>query len=510
MYPANNSSNASYANASSSASMTGRADIETHLPDATGYFARLETWAASEENGARATAVIKTWLAKGSSTAILDLSNLGLQSLPPLPQGLEKLLANHNQLSAVPENHLPASLKAIDLHNNRLTALPETLPVANLRLLIAANNKIQSLSGDALILHPDCEVYLRGNPLDESLLHKLYGPELDERGRRQHSSPPQGRRQAEAAPVAGTQMQMLADSLPMAELPEGFSIERLASSLTNIGAFCRFLNLIRDTASYQDAAFRKVLAQSLTQIASDPPLGALACELAEEIKPCDEAETLDRYQVAFVFHKIRIFLISRNIENGLYAGRVSDVALHLQQVFRTQTVESLASACISFTYGREKNWQHLAAGSVAAKVGPLMSLSFDMHHVNGDDELLIPDPLQIAHLPALLHAKEEEHFPNWFATHKSLPAYLLERADPQIAAIMNRVSDTHGNPLSGGALTTMHLQDLRAYFLANGIPDPTLVVPKQDHPPLFIPVNGTGRKVKILSNINEQIDCKTQ
>ena len=256
MYPANSSSSASCANISGSSGLTGRADIATHQPNSPDYLASLETWAASEENGGKAIAVIKSWLAKGNNTAILNLSELGLQSLPPLPEGLEKLMAHHNRLSAIPENQLPASLQAIDIHSNQITALPEALPVTNLRLLNAANNQIHSLSGGALILHPDCKVYLRGNQIDESVLCKLYGPELNERGMRQYSSPSQAPRQANA----GAKARSLADTLPMAELPQGFNVEELASKLPDVDAFCVLPKHFRDTASFQDPTFRQLLA----------------------------------------------------------------------------------------------------------------------------------------------------------------------------------------------------------------------------------------------------------
>jgi hypothetical protein len=510
VYPANSSSSASYANFSSSAGLTGRADIAAHQPDATGYLARLETWAASEENGAKAIAVIKSWLAKGSNTTILNLSELGLQSLPPLPQGLEKLMAHHNRLSSVPENQLPASLKAIDIHNNQITALPEALPITNLRLLNAANNQIQSLSGGALILHPDCKVYLRGNAIDESVLCKLYGPELNATGMRQYSSSSQAPRQADAGRETAAKVRTLADTLPMAELPQGFSIEELASKLPDVDAFCVLLKHLRDTASFQDPTFRQLLAQVTTQIVSDPELGAKACSLAQELKHPLDMKSLQRYQVAYIFHKLRLHAIDREIVNGGFAGRSADVVRHLRRKFRAQAVETETSGYLWPDLRGQQGYRNQITGSVMVKMSAAMDLAVDMTHVNDAKEFCDPEPLRTLSISSAVKNQEIREFTSYLAAHDSPAAILLKHANPQIAAIMNRVTDADGNLISGDALTAMHLQDLKDYFVANGIPDPTLPVWKQNNNPGSFTFNGTGPNGAANFEIKEVPTCKTQ
>lgn len=52
----------------------------------------------------------------------LDLTNLGLSELPPLPDGLTELRCCHNQLTFLPE--LPSSLQTLYCSCNQLTSIP--------------------------------------------------------------------------------------------------------------------------------------------------------------------------------------------------------------------------------------------------------------------------------------------------------------------------------------------------------------------------------------------------
>jgi hypothetical protein len=71
----------------------------------------------------------------------LDLSNLHLTELPPLPDDLIMLRCNSNELTFLPE--LPSSLKILHCHQNQLTSLPELPPF--LESLSCSNNPITSL-----------------------------------------------------------------------------------------------------------------------------------------------------------------------------------------------------------------------------------------------------------------------------------------------------------------------------------------------------------------------------
>ena len=80
---------------------------------------------------------VRDWI-PGTS---LNLSKLGLTSLPPLPATLRFLDCYYNQLTSL--RSLPATLEMLDCSGNQLTSLPP-LP-ATLRVLDCYNNQLTSL-----------------------------------------------------------------------------------------------------------------------------------------------------------------------------------------------------------------------------------------------------------------------------------------------------------------------------------------------------------------------------
>lgn len=73
----------------------------------------------------------------------LDLSNNGIVALPPLPCGIQYLLAAHNRIAEL-KYPLPGDLVVADLSHNELTELPETLPGRMVRLDVQ-NNALETL-----------------------------------------------------------------------------------------------------------------------------------------------------------------------------------------------------------------------------------------------------------------------------------------------------------------------------------------------------------------------------
>lgn len=88
-------------------------------------------------------------------TGRLDLVNMGLTVLPPLPENLEKLYCDQNLLTNLPV--LPQTLAHLSCHKNRLTELP-TLPNSLTRLYCGANliSKMPDLPPNLEILHCIC------------------------------------------------------------------------------------------------------------------------------------------------------------------------------------------------------------------------------------------------------------------------------------------------------------------------------------------------------------------
>lgn len=507
----NSSRTYSHTNLFTTAGRTGPADVPAPQSSSTSTLDDLDRWASGEENGAKAAEIIRAWLAKNDSSAVLNLSGLGLKSLPPLPHGLEKLMANKNQLTVIPEHHLPASLTAIDVHNNQLVALPETLPIASLRLLNAANNLLKSVSASAMVLDPACKIYLRANALDEATLLRLYGPELNSNGLRQPSAARLASAPQQAA-AQGTGAPMQATALPTGVLPAAPDIGQGASTLPDVSGFTIFLNHVRHTVCCQNPAFRKQLAHLVTQMAADPVLDTKACSLAGELGPELKMATQQRYQLAYVFHKLQLFATDRDIASGRFEGRAADVVLHARRKFRADAVESRAAKFLWPAMQNKQDARNQLAGSVAAKMSRELDLGFDMTALNDPNESPEPDPFRTIMIANNVKNDEISDFASYLSAHDAYPGSLLKHADPQLATILSRTTDENGNQLAGTALTAMHLQDLKNYFAASGLPDATMPVWEWNANPdrfqsQFAP-HGGGPSIPMTSNPVD--NCKMQ
>lgn len=110
------------------------------------------TWAQAERaSGARCAVAIQRIQAFLDRVAIgadtLDLSGLGLTSLPPhMPATVIHLSLSNNGFSALPPN-LPPLLKSLELDHNRLEALSGPFP-ESLQRLDLSHNRLQSVSDD--------------------------------------------------------------------------------------------------------------------------------------------------------------------------------------------------------------------------------------------------------------------------------------------------------------------------------------------------------------------------
>ncbi len=126
------------------------------------YTALVEKWSINEAQGAEVVSRIKAWLASDRNQE-LNLSGLGLTSLPPLPADLKKLNAANNLLSSLPEQ-LPPLLE-LNVRGNQLRRLPEELPTASLQMLNAVGNNLECVPANFHWLRPGCEIYMQGNSL---------------------------------------------------------------------------------------------------------------------------------------------------------------------------------------------------------------------------------------------------------------------------------------------------------------------------------------------------------
>src|ERR1700733_6782355 len=74
---------------------------------------------------------------------LLDLSYLGLESLPELPKFIKILKCTNNNLTKLPDK-MPDSLQKIYCYNNQITKLPDKMP-NSLQTINCSNNQITRL-----------------------------------------------------------------------------------------------------------------------------------------------------------------------------------------------------------------------------------------------------------------------------------------------------------------------------------------------------------------------------
>ncbi len=98
------------------------------------------------------------------SIRFLDISNNYLTGLPALPEELQVLYLDNNQLTDIPP--LPDTLEILDFSNNQLSNFP-ILSRGNIREINASNNNITEIPIDIQQLTSDSRINLRNNPLTE-------------------------------------------------------------------------------------------------------------------------------------------------------------------------------------------------------------------------------------------------------------------------------------------------------------------------------------------------------
>lgn len=115
------------------------------------YLAHWRAWVdaspSQEEHRSQALTRILQWQDPRFQINTLDLSGLGLTSLPDyLPDAVKILSISCNKLTALPET-LPSSIDWLFASDNHLSHLPVRLP-QNLELLWVANNHLTSIPGN--------------------------------------------------------------------------------------------------------------------------------------------------------------------------------------------------------------------------------------------------------------------------------------------------------------------------------------------------------------------------
>ncbi|EIS95536.1 leucine Rich Repeat family protein, partial [Yersinia pestis PY-88] len=216
----------------------------------------------------------------------LGMANCRLTELPTLPNSLEKLEVDNNQLHTLPDT-LPALLSSLLVSSNRLTALPENLP-GSLRDIYAKDNQLSQLP-DLAHLPQNCSIRLDGNPFSTSTLQALQHLyiNLDYQGpriscRELDNLPPVSLRNIVATWVPPEQQKSLAEDWAKIEKE------------TNSGDFNVFLCRLATTQNVKNIPeFKQQIAAWLLQLAGSFTLREQTFLIAQEASAtCEDRITL--------------------------------------------------------------------------------------------------------------------------------------------------------------------------------------------------------------------------
>ncbi|EIQ92836.1 NEL-type E3 ubiquitin ligase domain-containing protein [Yersinia pestis] len=259
----------------------------------------------------------------------LGMANCRLTELPTLPNSLEKLEVDNNQLHTLPDT-LPALLSSLLVSSNRLTALPENLP-GSLRDIYAKDNQLSQLP-DLAHLPQNCSIRLDGNPFSTSTLQALQHLyiNLDYQGpriscRELDNLPPVSLRNIVATWVPPEQQKSLAEDWAKIEKE------------TNSGDFNVFLCRLATTQNVKNIPeFKQQIAAWLLQLAGSFTLREQTFLIAQEASAtCEDRITLTHndMQKAVMLHEV---------EKGKYDEKLPELMARGREMFRLEQLENIA------------------------------------------------------------------------------------------------------------------------------------------------------------------------
>ncbi|WP_412125782.1 NEL-type E3 ubiquitin ligase domain-containing protein [Yersinia pestis] len=259
----------------------------------------------------------------------LGMANCRLTELPTLPNSLEKLEVDNNQLHTLPDT-LPALLSSLLVSSNRLTALPENLP-GSLRDIYAKDNQLSQLP-DLAHLPQNCSIRLDGNPFSTSTLQALQHLyiNLDYQGpriscRELDNLPPVSLRNIVATWLPPEQQKSLAEDWAKIEKE------------TNSGDFNVFLCRLATTQNVKNIPeFKQQIAAWLLQLAGSFTLREQTFLIAQEASAtCEDRITLTHndMQKAVMLHEV---------EKGKYDEKLPELIARGREMFRLEQLENIA------------------------------------------------------------------------------------------------------------------------------------------------------------------------
>ncbi|HFL5521121.1 TPA: NEL-type E3 ubiquitin ligase domain-containing protein [Salmonella bongori] len=342
------------------------------------YEADWSEWITSappEEGGNRRIAVerMRQYLENGAFN--LDLSHLGLTTLPDylpenvdflvisrnqlsrlpetLPKNLRQLYVSYNQLTTLPER-LPESLRVLNASNNQLARLPERLP-ESLRILDASNNhvvrlpenlplrllllkikqnRLTHLPPSFLRLPGTLRVEVQGNPLPERVIQYLQ--------RITSADGYQGPQIEFSMAAFSTHGETRPLSLAVADwliLTQPSELERWATFAEEVNAmaFSGFLDRLGRTENTKNnPPFKKQVSTLLERVAQDEELREKIFTVAmDATESCEDRVTL-------AYHTMQSVVLVHDAEKGAFDNSLAELVRTGREMFRLEQLELIA------------------------------------------------------------------------------------------------------------------------------------------------------------------------
>jgi E3 ubiquitin-protein ligase SspH2 len=325
---------------------------------ATPYDWALATWARSGDATERRGEAVRRINAVPDPRQLLslDLDDLGLRDLPPLPARLAWLSCANNQLRGVPEfpasmlslqlsgnpleawpdlppdlvtlavaecgltdvGWLPRQLSALDISDNRIAQLPPDFP-RSLNTLLAENNLLTHLPVSMARLPSLHRVLLHGNPLEWETLQQI-----DDWNRLL----PQYTFMTEPM----TRALLIVDASNLERLRDAEQTDALDPE----AAFARFLTRLRQTVNAGRPDFADELAAWEQRVDADPELRAVTQAIAlAATASCEDRVTL-------TYLAMRRAETTHAIDAGRHDHDAGHLVAMLQQAMREEALDRYA------------------------------------------------------------------------------------------------------------------------------------------------------------------------
>jgi Leucine-rich repeat (LRR) protein len=266
----------------------------------------------------------------------LDAKGNRLTALPSLPDSLEALYVTSNQIAELPDR-LPGSLYILDAARNTLRRLPDSLPPGLLDVRLN-DNRIASLPASVRTL-TSATISLENNPLSVQDIPPpapgMFGPRIF------FSVHEAGGTAAGSGTLDQAVRAMLGDG--HAEAVSRWqaieqSVEAGSEEAGSMAEFRVFLDRLRATAGYRDAALRTEVRNWLVEL-SKPERQSL---LRTTLGICRTSTTSCQDRVAWTLNEVFKARANDDILSGRHDGRPGDVVDIARQMFRLDELGGIA------------------------------------------------------------------------------------------------------------------------------------------------------------------------